>query len=379
MSEPEQVNLNLLLIILTSKVTNPKVTILVPFYKQAEYVQSTLDGCVNQEYDNFEIVVRDDFSNDGTAEKILEYIEKSDKKHLFTYVDIGDNNLGLTKSINRLLKSTKGEIIVLNGGDDISFPERINKAVELIYKYNVDLIGSDAITINHEGKIIRNTSLIADAHTAYGKGQYYPEDNIYLFKNLDYHTMFNNSYGGYSLVFKRNLLDVNNGILPENLYNEDYFLIFMAHINNGTLFSIAPLLYRRIGKFNLSQSDNSTREKVIANFLYQIEYHLGTLNEELKIAESGDYILSKDKDKIANVLKGYITIKNFEKNAYTKRKYTKNLGYIKEFFVNSQFKLDHKLLFFLSALFPGLYTEYRLRRVRNWQKYVKKTKKTEDS
>lgn len=354
--------------------SSPKITILVPFYKQAEYVQSTLDGCVNQDYDNYEIIVRDDFSNDGTAEKILEYIENSDKKHLFTYVDIGDKNLGLTKSTNRLLRAATGEIIVLNGGDDISFPDRTSRAVYLLNKYNVDIIGSDAITINHEGKVVRNTSLIADAHKVYGKGKYFEEDNIYLFKNLDYHTLFNNSYGGYSLVFRRRLLDVTDGILPENLYNEDYFLIFLAHINNGSLFSVNPLLYRRIGKFNLSQHDNSTREKIISTFLHQIDYHLGILNEELKIAEGGNYILSKDKDKIVSLLKGYITIRNFERNTYSNGKYSSNLKYLGEFFGNSQFKFSHKLLFSISCLFPSLYREFRIKRTKKRKEYVEKTK-----
>lgn len=354
--------------------SNPKVTILVPFYKQAEYVKSTLDGCVNQDYDNYEIVVRDDFSNDRTAEKILEYIENSDKKHLFTFVDIGDKNLGLTKSYNRLLKAASGDIIVSNGGDDISFPERASKSVYLLNKYNVDIIGSDAITINHEGKVVRNTSLIADVHKAYGKGEYIKEDNIYLFRSLDYHNLFNNSYGGYSLVYRRSLLDVTNGILPENLYNEDYFLIFLAHINNGSLFSVNPLLYRRIGKYNLSQREHHTREQFIQTFLFQNGYHTKILEEELKIAESGNYLLSDDKEKITSVLRGYITIRNFEKNAYTKGKYSDNLKYIKDFFGNSQFKLTHKLLFSLSCLFPNFYREYRIKRIKKWKEYVERTK-----
>ncbi|MCX7735858.1 MAG: glycosyltransferase [Candidatus Kapabacteria bacterium] len=353
---------------------NPKVTILVPFYKQAEYVQATLDGCVNQDYDNFEIVVRDDFSNDGTAEKILDYVENSEKKHLFTFVDIGDKNLGLTKSTNRLLKSSTGEIIVLNGGDDISFPERTKKAIELIKKYNVDLIGSDAISINHQGNIIRNTSLVSDVQKTYGKGKYFSDDNVYLFKDLDYHTMFNNSYGGYSLVFKRNLLDVTDGILPENLYNEDYFLIFLSHINNGSLFYAKPLLYRRLGKFNLSQRNHQTREKSIETFLFQNEYHLGILNEELKVAETGNYKLSKDKEKIINVLKGYITIKHFEKNAYSKGNYFNNFQYIKDFIRNSQFKINHKFLFSISALFPFFYREYRLALLSQRKKFVRYSK-----
>jgi hypothetical protein len=262
----------------------------------------------------------------------------------------------------------------LNGGDDISFPDRASKAVYLLNKYNVDIIGSDAITINHEGKVVRNTSLVADVHKVYGKGRYFEDDNIYLFKNLDYHTLFNNSYGGYSLVFRRRLLDLTDGILPENLYNEDYFLIFLAHINNGSLFSVNPLLYRRIGKFNLSQHDNSTREKIIATFLYQIDYHLGILNEELKIAETGNYILSKDKEQIIKVLKGYITIRNFERNAYSYGKYSSNLKYLAEFFGNSQFKFSHKLLFSFSCLFPNFYKEFRIKRTKKRKEYVEKTK-----
>ena len=58
---------------------HPKVSIILPARNEEEFLGKCLDSLENQDYDNYEIVVIDDSSEDRTKEIILEHAEKSSK------------------------------------------------------------------------------------------------------------------------------------------------------------------------------------------------------------------------------------------------------------------------------------------------------------
>ena len=82
--------------------------------------------------------------NDGSTEniqKILSKYEKNSKIRIFK----NENNIGLTKSLNLLIKESVGKYIARQDSDDISISERLNKQIDYLNKYNLDLCGTRAI------------------------------------------------------------------------------------------------------------------------------------------------------------------------------------------------------------------------------------------
>ena len=55
------------------KMNNPKVSILIPLYNSEEYIAETIDSCLNQTYENIEIIIVDDSSTDSGLNIAREY------------------------------------------------------------------------------------------------------------------------------------------------------------------------------------------------------------------------------------------------------------------------------------------------------------------
>jgi glycosyltransferase involved in cell wall biosynthesis len=124
-------------LILAREIASNLVSVVIPTYNQKDYVRETFDSVLAQTYPNIEIIISDNGSNDGTAEIIEEYRSNYPEKVIAVSSSI---NTGLASNFNRGLSKARGEFIAWLDGDDVMFPERIHKQVELL-KINEDAVG----------------------------------------------------------------------------------------------------------------------------------------------------------------------------------------------------------------------------------------------
>ncbi len=120
-------------------IATPKVSVIIPAYKIAEYVAETLDSAFAQTYQNFEIIVINDGSPDTLEfEKVLEpYLEK--------IVYLKQPNIGAGAARNFGIETARGEFIAFLDGDDIWFPEFLESQLTLLESDNYDLVYADAL------------------------------------------------------------------------------------------------------------------------------------------------------------------------------------------------------------------------------------------
>ena len=105
----------------------PKVSVFIICYNQKAYISEAIESALNQDYANFEIIVSDDASKDGTGEIVAGWAKKHPDKIIAL---IGKENVGITRNCNRALRACTGEFITFFGGDDLILPGKITAQVD---------------------------------------------------------------------------------------------------------------------------------------------------------------------------------------------------------------------------------------------------------
>jgi len=137
---------------------NPMVSICLPTYNQASYIEATLRSLLAQTYSPLEIVIADDCSPDGTADIIdrmtTEYRRGGGVHEIRFYRN--EMNLGGLRNYEKVFSLAKGELIVDAGGDDVAEPDRVARIVEAWINANEQptVIVHDGWRIDPQGRRI---------------------------------------------------------------------------------------------------------------------------------------------------------------------------------------------------------------------------------
>jgi glycosyltransferase involved in cell wall biosynthesis len=103
-----------------------KVSIVIITYNQQEFVHETIESCLNQTYDNIEIIVCDDGSSDKTPDVLRQFADHHpDKIRLILH----PVNTGIAENSTRGLRVADGDYVIWFGGDDIMFPDKVKHQV----------------------------------------------------------------------------------------------------------------------------------------------------------------------------------------------------------------------------------------------------------
>ena len=84
----------------------PTVSVVMSVYNGEKYLRESIDSILNQSYKNFEFIIVNDGSNDRTPDILFEY-QNSDNRILV----VKQENIGLTRSLNRAIKLAECEYI----------------------------------------------------------------------------------------------------------------------------------------------------------------------------------------------------------------------------------------------------------------------------
>lgn len=103
----------------------PLVSIIVPCYKQAEYIAETLDSVLTQTYCNWECIIVNDGSPDNTEDIVAKYIAVDGRFKYFW-----KENGGVATARNYGIKNSIGEYVLPLDADDLIEPTYVEKAVD---------------------------------------------------------------------------------------------------------------------------------------------------------------------------------------------------------------------------------------------------------
>lgn len=114
---------------------SPIVSIVLPSYNVAPYLDDCLESIVRQTYQNLEIIIVDDGSTDDTARKADDWLSKDGRIHV-----IHQKNGGLSAARNTGLRYAQGEFILFIDPDDRIDENLISKCMSLLNNDSVSLV-----------------------------------------------------------------------------------------------------------------------------------------------------------------------------------------------------------------------------------------------
>ena len=119
--------------------SNQLVSVIMGVYNNEYTVKNAIESILNQSYKNIELIITDDNSSDNSVSIIKNYLNLKNIKLIEN-----KENIGLTKSLNLMIKASKGKLIARQDADDISLEKRIEVQVGQINKLNLDFVSSRA-------------------------------------------------------------------------------------------------------------------------------------------------------------------------------------------------------------------------------------------
>ena len=130
-------------------IKSPKVSVIMTSYNAADYILESIESIINQSYADWELILVENGSKDGT-DKIIKKI--NDKRFKILYLK---ENIGRTSALNLALKNASGNYIAVLDADDIADTDRlINQINFLEENESIGLLASWAEVIDENSKKI---------------------------------------------------------------------------------------------------------------------------------------------------------------------------------------------------------------------------------
>ena len=104
----------------------PKVSVVLASYNHEKYVAETIESVLSQTYQDFEFIITDDGSSDGTVDVMKRFDDRRIKLFCFS------QNQGACTAMNNCIQEAKGEYIAVINSDDAWMPEKLEKQVKFL-------------------------------------------------------------------------------------------------------------------------------------------------------------------------------------------------------------------------------------------------------
>jgi glycosyltransferase involved in cell wall biosynthesis len=210
---------------------HPRVSVIIPAYNASASLGEALDSVIAQRYDDWEAIVADDASADGTAELACGY-------HPRVRCVRSERNLGIGGARNLALADASGELVALLDADDLWTPDYLRRQVA---HYDAAIAAGNRVGI-----------VCCDATVVYPSGRQersYTRNPITLDTLLRHNTIF------VSALIPRALIDELGAFATDCLGTEDYDMwLRILETGHAALVVNEPLAIYRDGDETVSSN-----------------------------------------------------------------------------------------------------------------------------
>lgn len=260
----------------------PQVSVIIPLYNHERYVGEAIESVLAQSMDDFEIIVVDDGSSDGSVDVVKKFGDS--RIRLFN-----QDNRGAHQALNNGIKLAAARWIAILNSDDRFRSDKLEKHLDFHARSpGFEASASRVRYITETGEPVMKDGYLAER---YKKFKRISTQHDSLFVSL---LMVNHLITTSSLFLDRVIFQSIGGFVPLR-YVHDWFM-FLTFAERGRLHIIEEDLtdYRRHGKNTISENDD--RGRIEDNFVieWQLFQAIGA-DEPLITMEDAFYILSENK------------------------------------------------------------------------------------
>ncbi len=120
----------------------------MPVYNSEKYLAKAIESILRQSYSNFEFIIVNDGSTDGSLDIIKRYVKKDSR-----IIIVNQKNKGIVESLNTAIELSKGKYIARMDSDDISLKGRLKSQIDYLEKNNkIGLVATRVQMIDQDGK-----------------------------------------------------------------------------------------------------------------------------------------------------------------------------------------------------------------------------------
>ena len=201
------------------------ISVIMSVYNDENNVANAIQSILDQTFEDFEFLIIDDCSTDNTYEEMTKFVNDSRVK-----LYVNEKNIGLTKSLNKLIEESNGKYIFRQDSDDISFKNRFDEQIKILETMDIKICTTRAIDLNNNKIIPGLSAWIPKKITMKFK-------NPYIHGTLAIEKLLLNSIGNYSEDF---------------YYSQDFRLYLDLAQKNEKIYEIKKPLYKLNTSNNIS-------------------------------------------------------------------------------------------------------------------------------
>lgn len=219
----------------------PLVSVVMSVYNGQRYLSTSLDSVLSQTGVDFEVVVVDDGSTDGSSEILSRYASRDRRVRLFW-----QENGGLTRALARGCAESRGHLLARQDDDDVSMPGRLAKLAAVLEESPEVAVASSWVeSIGPEDEPLGCMSFSEDSATA--------TDGVLRSGRSPVHG---------AVMFRRRDLEAVGGYRPQFYFAQDADLWFRI-AREGRFRFLPEVLYRfRIVDGSISSKHRASQERL---------------------------------------------------------------------------------------------------------------------
>ena len=232
----------------------PKISVLIPLYNRKIYSIDCIKSVLQQTFQDFEIIVRDDFSTDGVFELVQkEFLQQISAGKIKIFRN--EKNLGEAVTTKKLFDDAKGKYVTVLHNDDLYLPHALNHLFEVAENFQADVVHGSNFLISPSDGIIKNGT-----HLRKISRDNNPASQLEIMPT-DLNFRFNEWWSGGTFqdpqhnIFRKNFL-LESKIL-EDMENGDNYLFALKWIMKSKTFVKTPEVFYIYRDSSTSQTNEN--------------------------------------------------------------------------------------------------------------------------